>query len=154
MILGIDPGKNGALCFYYNDKDYNLYQMPPVFAINEMETIFANEQVPEKVYIEKAHAMPKQGVSSMFNYGMHYGWVLGYLQSKDLQVIEVPPQTWCKFAHQGVTQYTGTGSGKKKSLEASMKLFPNERFLATDRSSKPHDGYIDATLIAYYGANK
>ena len=83
MILGIDPGKNGALCFYYNDKDYNLYQMPPVFAINEMETIFANEQVPEKVYIEKAHAMPKQGVSSMFNYGMHYGWVLGYLPKQE-----------------------------------------------------------------------
>jgi crossover junction endodeoxyribonuclease RuvC len=154
MILGIDPGKNGALCFYYNDKKFNLYLMPEMLSINEIEQIFLKEEEPEMVYIEKAHAMPKQGVSSMFNYGMHYGWVLGILQSKGLQIIEVAPQTWCKVIHQGVKQYTGAGSGKKKSLEASRKLFPYETFLATSRSTKPHDGFIDATLIAKYGFDK
>lgn len=152
MILGIDPGKNGALCFYYNDKEFHLYKMPQVYAINELQSIFNAEGIPEVVYIEKAQSMPKQGVKSMFEYGKHYGWLIGILQQMSFKVIEVPPQTWCKVAHAGVTQYTGAGSGKRKSLEASMKLFPGYDFRASEKSSKPHDGYIDAVLISYYGS--
>ena len=34
---------------------------------------------------------------------------------------------------------------------AAKRLFPNWNFLATERSSKMHDGLVDAALIGYYG---
>lgn len=154
MILGIDPGKNGALCFYRGGNDLAFYKMPQLFDINALQTAFNEQSLPEVVYIEKAQSMPKQGVKSMFEYGKHVGWILGCLQSLNLSVREVAPQTWCKEMHKGVTQYTGTGSGKKKSLEAVLKLFPGVDFRASDRSTNMHDGFIDAALIAKYGWEK
>ena len=154
MILGIDPGKNGALCFYRGGLDVKFYKMPEIFHIADLTRAFQEEGKPNRVYIEKAQSMPSQGVKSMFEYGKHTGWLLGVLQSLNIPTVEVPPQTWCKEIHKGVTQHKGAGSGKKKSLEASAKLFPGVDFRASDRSVKLHDGYIDAALIAKYAWDK
>jgi hypothetical protein len=48
-------------------------------------------------YIEKVHAMPHDGRSSLFKFGVNYGAWLGILHSKQIPVIEVSPQKWMKF---------------------------------------------------------
>ncbi len=40
---------------------------------------------------------------------------------------------------------------KAMSLVAAQRIFPNESFLATERSSVPHDGLVDAALICEFG---
>ncbi len=42
------------------------------------------------------------------------------------------------------------GMTKVAALAAANKLWPTEQWLATSRSKTPHDGIIDAALIAYY----
>jgi hypothetical protein len=43
---------------------------------------------------------------------------------------------------------------KAAALAAARRLWPGEDFLATNRSTKPHDGIIDALLIAEYARRK
>lgn len=150
MIIGIDPGVSGALCFYKSRDEFELYKMPALYEINKLSEMF---KIHGKgtVYIEKAQSMPQQGVKSMFNYGKHTGWVLGFIQAHRMPFVEVSPVVWTKKLHAGVTQYKGKGSGKLKSLEAVNKLYPEVNLLASERSKKPHDGFIDALLIAHFG---
>lgn len=149
MILTIDPGLKGAFCFYYDKENINFYPMVDIYDIQSLKEILTKEDIPEMVYIEKAQSMPSQGVRSMFSYGKHTGWVIGVLQGRGLKITEVPPQTWCKVAHAGITSYSGAGSGKLKSLEAVNKLFP-ELSLIHGKGKKPHEGFVDALLMAYY----
>lgn len=43
---------------------------------------------------------------------------------------------------------------KATSLLAAKRLFPDETFLATQRSKVPHDGIVDAVLIGLYCVRK
>jgi hypothetical protein len=40
------------------------------------------------------------------------------------------------------------------ALIAAKRLFPNESFLATEKSKKPHDGMVDSTLICEWGRRR
>jgi hypothetical protein len=44
-----------------------------------------------------------------------------------------------------------SGETKPRALEVASRTWPEEDWLATPRSSKPHEGLIDAALIAEYG---
>ena len=59
----------------------------------------------------------------------------------------VVPQTWQKVCWEGVPKQDNT---KATSLLAARRLFPAEKFLATQKSSVPHDGLVDAALLAKY----
>jgi len=59
----------------------------------------------------------------------------------------VAPRSWATKLHDPNSTLENP---KERSLEVARKLFPNETFLATDRSSKPHEGIIDALLIGYW----
>jgi len=100
------------------------------------------------IYIEKVHAMPGQGVSSMFKFGKVYGEVLGAIKSENIPHTLITPQKWQKEIFQGIETKL---KPKEKALIAAKRLFPNESFLATPRSRKPHDGMVDALLLAEYG---
>jgi len=151
MIIGIDPGVSGGLVFFKDKDNYEFYTMPEMYDVATFMNIIKNKE-KGIVYIEKSQSMPGQSSVAMFKYGMHTGWVIGILQSLGYEIVQVHPATWTKVMHAGIGKvFTGKGSGKRKSLEAVRKLFPNENFLITTRSTKPHDGFIDALLIAYYG---
>lgn len=92
--------------------------------------------------------MPKQGVTSMFSYGTGYGILQGVVGAFGFPFTLVPPRVWTKVMHAGVSTDI---SAKEKSLVAALRLFPDQNFLATPRSTKPHQGLIDACLINEYG---
>ena len=48
---------------------------------------------------KKVHAMPHDGRSSLFKFGVNYGAWLGILHSLNTinQIVEVSPQKWMKF---------------------------------------------------------
>jgi crossover junction endodeoxyribonuclease RuvC len=82
-IVGIDPGLSGGIAFY-DPLVSNLVtmEMPVLEAgskskrvIDELELarMFDDKSASiKKVFIEQVNAMPKQGVTSTFNFGMGF----------------------------------------------------------------------------------
>ena len=100
------------------------------------------------VFVEKAQAMPKQGVSSMFTYGVGFGRLIGWLESLEVPYTLVTPQAWMKTMHVGTDTKL---DAKARSLQAARRVFPAVNLLASERSKKPHDGLVDALLLAEHG---
>jgi crossover junction endodeoxyribonuclease RuvC len=141
LILGIDPGKSGGLCVLENRRIILLMTMP--------EDLHQLPRAVDKIYLEKAQAMPKQGIASAFSYAQHYGELIGFYNALQKPICLVSPRNWTKKIHMGADS---TKEPKQKSKEIAFRLSPGESFLATERSKKPHEGLIDAYLIAYYGS--
>ena len=52
---------------------------------------------PVMCYLEKVHAMPGQGVTSMFTFGQNYGFLRGLLIARGIPFEEVQPNPWQDF---------------------------------------------------------
>ena len=102
-IIGIDPGASGAVSFV-SSKDKKVYphkcheliagrRVTISMAVNAFKS---NKTI---AYIEKVHAMPHDGRSSLFKFGVNYGVWLGILHSnyKINKIVQVSPQKWMKF---------------------------------------------------------
>ncbi len=161
IFIGIDPGLGGAVArigHLRHDtisrvrtwdaptaKDGKHTVLLPV----EMKKILvqASFQLDEQcmVFIEKVHAMPKQGVSSSFNFGTGFGLWIGICAGLGLRYELVTPQRWQK------EMLAGMQGGKDASCIRAQELFPEADLKRGPRSKKLHDGRSDALLIAEYG---
>lgn len=158
-VLGIDPGQSGGLCLLPDDlTDIQIQVMP---SPHELCALLV-EWRPKHVFLEKAQAMPKQGVSSVFTYGHHNGVVEGILIALGIPHTLVPPSVWSAEIHKGTkikkrkASEAGNASQlknmrKQRSLEAATRLFPWLDFRGTAKSKKAHMGIVEAVLIAEYG---
>lgn len=146
--FGIDPGKTGGVALItalftkvwpmpVDDKDIDVRELVEILSSVKEATVF----------IEKVHAMPGQGVTSMFNFGMGYGEIKATVRAigKDYQL--VTPQAWKKKVLEGM-DWKGR---KQASVEYCQDHFPEISLLRTPRCKKPHDGLSDALCIAEYG---
>ena len=158
MIVGIDPGLSGAIAAITNNGTVAVCCLAPVIQIKDKKKVkheidiggfvkvlqgIKDIDAIEHVYLEKVSAMPGQGVTSMFNFGMSYGIVKGILGTLGLSYTLVHPKTWQKE----VLKDMPPGSAEA----VAVRMFPNTNFLPTARCTKRHDGLIDAVLIAEYG---
>ena len=143
LIAGIDPGKTGGIAILENGKVQNLTLLSSV----SPRQLLLKHGV-QLAYIEQAQSFPKQGIASAFNYGRDYGYLLGSLAGSGIAIVLVRPGVWTKKVHAMAPKINDP---KEKSLWCAKHIWPDISFLATDRSSKPHDGLVDAALIAYYG---
>jgi hypothetical protein len=101
--------------------------------------ILANLAAGADCYIEAVHAMPKQGVSSSFQFGTGYGSIIGCLQALRYRIEFVPPTQWKKDLN------LGRGSDKDAALHRARQLFPTAPL-----SLKKHEGRAEALLIAHW----
>ena len=153
IYIGIDPGKNGGIAVigYENKLEQNkrkidvyVYQDDILIKLVKDFAYFRNVLKEESIcYLEQVHAMPKQGVSSTFNFGMNFGFIQGVLKAYGIPYELVTPQKWKK-------EFSCT-SDKNTSIEVCKRLFPGVNLKATDRCKKDHDGIAEALLIAEYG---
>lgn len=148
--VGVDPGQTGAAVCLDNDGTV----LGRVFFEKQGEYVGMDNFVnflltwQHHVFIEKVHAMPGQGVSSTFKFGCTFGMILGVVQSLKLPYTLVTPHAWMKILHEGVSKQL---SAKQRSLDVAKRLFPCVDLLKSERSRKPHDGLVDALLLAEYG---
>lgn len=150
MILGIDPGLNGGITILNrNGKLVGTYVMPTIISKKKknldryaIKHIFKTSK-PVLIAIEKQHAMPGQGVSSMFKIGLGYGTLLGLAEGLDIPVVEVSSRKWQKIMFDGEPK----GDTKTTSRNVAKKIF-NVSFLKSKRCTVPHDGLTDSALIA------
>ena len=140
IYIGVDPGKNGGIAII--DSDGVI-----AFPFSEERLLIELDGIAQEYecicYLEHVHAMPKQGVSSTFNFGMNFGFIQGVLKAYEIPYELVTPQKWKK-------EFSCT-SDKNTSIEVCKRLFPNVNLKATERCKKDHDGIAEALLIAEYG---
>ena len=101
--------------------------------------------------LERAQAMPDQGASSGFNYGVGWGMWRGMLTAlPHCKWQVVPPRTWQNLLLEGVPH--GKGETKSASILVAKRLFGGGVSLKrTGRCRKDDDGMSDALLLAEYG---
>ena len=144
-MLGVDPGKSGGLAFVGRDKE--ILELVPMVGIPDIVDLIYKHQ-PAHIFLEKAQAMPKQGVVSMFTYGQHFGELVGMIVTLKIPFTLVQPRAWSKVIHEGTDSKLET---KARSLQAANRLYPTAELLASPRCKKPHLGLVDALMIAEYG---
>ncbi|MAX33684.1 MAG: Holliday junction endonuclease [Halomonadaceae bacterium] len=96
------------------------------------------------VILEKVHAMPKQGVSSTFKFGMGFGLVIGVCEALGIPYRLVTPQAWKKVV------LAGTAKDKDAAVTFVRRAYPSIN-LTPGRKRVPHDGIADAMCMAEYG---
>lgn len=154
VIMGVDPGQNGGVAFLSDNGEILHYRKMPVKLVDDKKIIdiaqiaamIANFE-PEHAFIEKAQAMPHQGVVSMFNYGTGYGMILGLCLSLEALISTqlIRPQVWQKF------MYAAMPDPKAMEPKARAMLRFSEIWPHLVEQNVTHDGIIDAMLIAEYG---
>lgn len=150
-VVGIDPGKSGAIAVVcHNSEDAAVWDMPTVKVGKTKEAIVAArlkriiaDAHPDLVVIERVHSMPKQGVASMFSFGYSCGLVEGVVAALGLPYIFVTPQAWKKVLLASLPK-----DGKDSSRLVATQLWPH---LTEVLAPKTKDGRADALLIAEYG---
>ena len=108
IIIGIDPGINGAISIIENKKIIEVYDTPTMIdgkknkrQINgaQVTNIFKERLNGEKevvVVVEHVNAMPGQGVTSMFNFGQSFGVIKGICSALTIPIYFVRPTKWKK----------------------------------------------------------
>ena len=154
LIIGIDPGITGAICFFEDRKIVDLIEMPNMAAgkknkrqvngaqvYNEIfERIKNYNKKDIKVVIEQVSAMPGQGVASMFNFGQSFGVLKGICSAMQLPMYFVRPAKWKKYFNLIKTE-------KDASRTKAIEIFP---YISSQLSRKKDSNKADAILIASF----
>lgn len=153
-VIGIDPGASGALS-YTNSKKIDVRSQkchPLISSRNTSLSMATTSYTEEKIvaYIEKVHAMPHDGRSSLFKFGVNYGVWLGLLNSKIghtprnlKQIVEVSPQKWMKFWENKIGEkLPKVKKDRKNKLKEIASNYTSERVTLWN---------ADAILITMYG---
>ena len=160
LIIGIDPGVSGSICFLKDGKILDVIEMPVMNEgkknkkqvngaqiYNEItKKINNNPETSIRVVIEHVTAMPGQGVTSMFNFGQSFGVLKGICSAMRLPMFFVRPAKWKRY-------YNLINSEKDASRTRAIEIFPD---FSSQLSKKKDSNKADAILIAsfYYETYK
>ena len=153
LIIGIDPGISGSICFFEDGKIIEVIEMPVMTdgkknkkqvngaqIYNEFLKKINNKNDDIRVVIEQVSAMPGQGVTSMFNFGQSYGILKGICSAMQLPMFFVRPAKWKKY-------FNLINSQKDASRTRAIEIFP---YFSTQLSKKKDSNKADAILIASF----
>ena len=157
IILGIDPGKTGGIALIESKRPIMLHGLRmPTQPVASKYTLYPSaikrvlkdngmdirRDVVDAVVIELVNAMPKQGVSSTFQFGRMFGAV----------------ESWAHSFYPGKVQYASpstwkpamglTGKTKADSIARAGALFGDKDFWPL----KSDDGIAEAALMALWYA--
>ena len=167
-FLGIDPGISGAVALLLPNGSVRFWDTPSIktggkrdydgmhmqeILLEALDRAVDAENLPEgtnveplglhlHVYIERAQAMPKQGVTSMFNYGKGFGLWLGLLIGIGIPYTLVSPRRW------KAVMLSDMPKDKGASLLRVKQLFPQ---CASQLQLVKDHNKAEALLIAAYG---
>ena len=160
LIIGIDPGISGSICFFEDGNILDVVEMPTMAEgkknkrqvngaqiFNEIsKRVDKAEKQNVRVVIEQVSAMPGQGVTSMFNFGQSFGILKGICSAMQLPMYFIRPAKWKKYF--GLIK-----SEKDASRTKAIEMFP---YFSSQLSKKKDSNKADAMLIAsfYYETYK
>ena len=153
LIIGIDPGISGSICFFKDGRILEVIEMPVMTEgkknkkqvngaqiYNEFLKRINKKEDEIRVVIEQVSAMPGQGVTSMFNFGQSFGILKGICSAMQLPMFFVRPAKWKKY-------FNLINSQKDASRTSAIEIFP---YFSTQLSKKKDSNKADAILIASF----
>ncbi len=154
LIIGIDPGISGSICFFENGKILDVIEMPTMIdgkknkkqvngsqIFNEIsKRIKEIDKKNIRVIIEHVSAMPGQGVTSMFNFGQSFGILKGICSAMQISMYFIRPAKWKKY-------FNLINSEKDASRTKAIEIFP---YFSSNLAKKKDSNKADAILIASY----
>tara|TARA_Y100000591_G_C21585308_1_gene570408 strand:- start:170 stop:664 length:495 start_codon:yes stop_codon:yes gene_type:complete len=154
LIIGIDPGVSGSICFFKDGKIIDVIEMPTMTdgkknkkqvngsqVYNEISKIINKLKDQDiRVVIEHVSAMPGQGVTSMFNFGQSFGILKGLCAAMQIPMFFVRPARWKKH-------FNLINSQKDASRTRAIEIFP---YFSSQLSKKKDTNKADAILIASF----
>ena len=154
LIIAIDPGISGSICFFEDGQIIEVIEMPTMTdgkkkkkqvngaqIYNEIsQKINQKDKQNIRVVIEQVSAMPGQGVTSMFNFGQSFGILKGICSAMQLPMYFVRPSKWKKYF--GLIK-----SEKDASRTRAIEMFP---YFSSHLSKKKDSNKADAILIASF----
>ena len=157
LIIGIDPGISGAICFFENGEIKDVIDMPSMAEgkknkkqinvsqlFNELEIRVKDLQKKNiAVVVERVSAMPGQGVTSMFNFGQSYGVIKGICAAMQLPIYFISPSKWKKY-------FNLIKTSKDASRAKVIEIFP---YISSKLQKKKDSNKAEAILIASFFNN-
>jgi crossover junction endodeoxyribonuclease RuvC len=154
LIIGIDPGISGSICFFDNGRIIKVVEMPTMTDGKKNKKQVNGAQIYHeildgiknydkkdiKIVIEQVSAMPGQGVTSMFNFGQSFGILKGICSAMQLSMYFVRPAKWKKY-------FNLINSEKDASRTRAIEIFP---YFSSQLSKKKDSNKADAILIASF----
>ncbi len=154
LIIGIDPGISGSICFFQDGVINDVIEMPTMTEGKKNKKQVNSSQIfneikdrvkkidnkDVKVVIEQVSAMPGQGVTSMFNFGQSFGILKGICSSMQLPMYFVRPAKWKRY-------FNLINSEKDASRTKAIQIFP---YFSPQLSRKKDSNKADAILIASF----
>jgi hypothetical protein len=155
VIVGIDNGISGGLCALsaFDGAVLGCRAMPTKQVADKSEVDiralldwlepYRKDMV---VCIEEPlkHAKSSQAMRSM---SISFGLIVGACEAKQFSVHRIQVKEWQDVM---LGKKLAKGMTKVAALATANKLWPQQRWIATNKSRVPHDGMIDAALIAHY----
>lgn len=152
LILGIDPGATGAAALidratmaprFVEDLDAD-----PAVIVERLDSMLAGAgSHPVRAILERAQAMPKQGVVGLANYMTGYGVIVGWLCCRRIPYDTVRPDQWKRAL--GISRKKDEpkeGAYQRRKHEAmalARRLFPT-----CELGLKSHHNRAEALLLA------
>lgn len=147
IVVSADPGMKGGLAILNTTSGIALAAPMPTIGkeidYRKIHEAFTTS-TPDLIVIEKVHAMPGQGVTSMFNFGLGYGALVALATVSATRLVLVTPQMWKKHV------LAGTNKDKNAAIQFCNHTYPSVN-LILPRCRTPHDGIADAICLAHYG---
>ena len=153
LVVGIDPGISGSICFFKDGRILEVIEMPVMTdgkknkkqvngaqIYNEFLKRINKKEDEIRIVIEQVSAMPGQGVTSMFNFGQSFGILKGICSAMQLPMFFVRPAKWKKY-------FNLINSQKDASRTRAIEIFP---YFSTQLSKKKDSNKADAILIASF----
>jgi hypothetical protein len=161
MIIGIDNGISGGIVAIsdYDGRIIDMTTMPirrhrtrkeiDVRAVHLWLSKATGGNLSNADYVieEPNNA---RNASTAYSMAASFHSLRGFFETKMLNWHRITPQSWQKYMLGKLEK----GETKQAALALAKQIWPDEGWLATPRCSKPHDGLIDAALIALYRHRK
>lgn len=158
--LGVDPGLSGAWAVL--SATGRLLACSPIPRTDDgvdaaaLAAQWRACPLIRRTAVELVHAMPGQGVTSMFTFGEVCGCILGVLGALGLPAVRPTPQRWQKaLGVQLPANCPETDKAARRKLVkarasalAGQLLGEDAARLTMPRCRTVHDGLVDAVLIA------
>lgn len=165
LFAGIDPGADGAIVILNEDSEIVFKCVVPKIGndYDKRKVIDILYEYPiTHAILEDVHAFQLSGATSAFSFGRSKMlWEMALLATDTVHTL-VQPKKWQQIWEGVPIQYKPTTKKNKKgemvykvdtkatSLLTAQRLFPKVDLRATERARTPHDGIVDAALMALY----
>jgi len=102
------------------------------------------------VGLEAAFGMPGQSSVATCTFCSNYGLWRGMLVALEIPFFSFRSQEWQRMMFKGIPK----SDSKAMARMAAGQLYPNLDLRKSDRAKKPHEGLVDALLIARFMQNE